>query len=129
MMLITPTEHEARIALSDKLSGLAVLGEKLVNRAEAQNCLITLGAEGLFIQNNTSTTGGMTVDQLPALNDSPKDVSGAGDCLLVSTALGLVSGATIWEASYIGSIAAACQVSRVGNVQIKASEIIEGLRA
>jgi len=128
MMLITPTEHEARIALSDKASGLAVLGEKLVNKAESQNCLITLGAEGLFIQINSSMVEGMTVDRLPALNDSPKDVSGAGDCLLVSTALGLVSGATIWEASYIGSIAAACQVSRVGNIQIKASEIIEALR-
>jgi rfaE bifunctional protein kinase chain/domain len=129
MMLITPTEHEARIALTDKVSGLAVLGEKLVKKAESQNCLITLGAEGLFIQNNSSMEEGMTVDQLPALNDSPKDVSGAGDCLLVSTALGLVSGATIWEASYIGSIAAACQVSRVGNIQIKASEIIESLLA
>ena len=128
MMLITPTEHEARVALSDKNSGLSVLGSKLIHKAESQNCLITLGAEGLFIQKSPSFEGGMNVDQLPALNNSPKDVSGAGDCLLVSTALGLVSGASIWEASYIGSIAAAYQVSRVGNRQIKISEIFEGLR-
>ena len=44
---------------------------------------------------------------------------GAGDCLLVGSSLSLISGANIWEASYIGSISAALQVDRIGNIPLK----------
>ena len=43
--------------------------------------------------------------------------------MLVSTSLALVSGASIWEAAFLGSIAAGCQVSRVGNVPMSLDEI------
>jgi len=34
-------------------------------------------------------------------------------------------GASIWEAAYLGSLASAIQVSRVGNVPIKKDEILK----
>ena len=43
MMLITPTEHEARLSVGDSTSGLVVLAEKLAKKAESQHSLITLG--------------------------------------------------------------------------------------
>ena len=58
----------------------------------------------------------------------PKDVAGAGDSLLITTALSLVSGLNIWESSYLGSLAAAIQVSRVGNVPLQALELIGELK-
>jgi hypothetical protein len=33
-------------------------------------------------------------------------------------------GVDIWAAAYLGSLAAACQVSRVGNMPLTASELI-----
>ena len=71
----------------------------------------------------------MQTDQLPALNTSPKDVSGAGDSLLTCASMALAVGADVWRAAYLGCIAAACQVSRVGNVPLSADELIMELRA
>jgi rfaE bifunctional protein kinase chain/domain len=127
MHLLTPTEHEARLAVRDYTSGLVVLAERLREQAAAHQLFITLGSEGLLI--HAREEGEMQTDQLPALNTSPKDVSGAGDSLLTCASMALAVGADVWRAAYLGCIAAACQVSRVGNVPLSADELIMELRA
>jgi bifunctional ADP-heptose synthase (sugar kinase/adenylyltransferase) len=67
------------------------------------------------------------MDQLPAFNSAPKDVSGAGDSLLTCASMALAVGANVWESAYLGSLAAACQVSRVGNTPLTASELMREL--
>ena len=62
-------------------------------------------------------------DRISALNSIPKDVAGAGDSLLISSAMSLASDGNIWEAACLGSIAAAIQVGRVGNVPITIREM------
>jgi len=47
--------------------------------------------------------------------------------MLTSSAMALVAGANIWESAFIGSVAAACQVSRVGNLPLAAKELKEEL--
>jgi bifunctional ADP-heptose synthase (sugar kinase/adenylyltransferase) len=42
--------------------------------------------------------------------------------------MALCCNASIWEASYIGSIAAAIQVSRVGNIPLQLEELINELK-
>jgi len=123
MMLVTPTEHEIRVALQDSDSGLVELAKKLIKKSNADNVFITLGADGVFIFNKQGVQSSVGTDEIPALNVNPKDVSGAGDCMLTSSSMALVSGASIWESAYLGSLAAAVQVSRVGNIPISASEI------
>lgn len=127
MRLLTPTEHEARVAMRDHTSGLVILAEKLRARAEAEQLFVTLGAEGLLIHASDAARDEMITDQLPALNTAPKDVSGAGDSLLTCASLALAVGADIWSAAYLGSVAAACQVSRVGNLPLRAQELITEL--
>nr|WP_315777191.1 MULTISPECIES: PfkB family carbohydrate kinase [unclassified Bradyrhizobium] len=122
MTLLTPTEREARVALNDFISGLAVISERLVERARTKNLVITLGAEGALI--NTLADGTFTSDRLPAFNPSPKDVSGAGDSFFMACSMGLRAGADIWRASYLGSLAAALQVSRVGNLPLTTAELV-----
>ena len=128
MRLLTPTEHEARLAVRDMSSGLVVLAERLRNQAEAQHLFVTLGAEGLLIH-ACDERGEMHTDQLPAFNTAPKDVSGAGDSLLTCASMALAAGADVWSAAYLGCIAAACQVSRVGNLPLTADELITELRS
>lgn len=112
--LLTPTEREARLAVHDFESGLVVLADSLLQKAAARNVIVTLGELGVLIQQGDI---GMT-DQIPALNAVPKDVAGAGDSLLVAAGMTLAGGGDIWHAACLGSLAAALQVSRQGNIPL-----------
>lgn len=127
MTLITPTEHEARLAVRDPGAGLVVLADTLHAQAQASNILLTMGAEGVMVHAPDHPNNGLMTDQLPAFNTAPKDVSGAGDSMLTCAAMALAVGANIWESAYLGSIAAACQVGRIGNTPLSAAELIEEL--
>jgi rfaE bifunctional protein kinase chain/domain len=122
--LLTPTEREARIALSNYEDGLVVVAESLRQRAAAENIIITLGAEGVLVHAKITEKGQWLTDRLEALNTAPKDTAGAGDCLLVCTAMALALGRPIWESVYLGSLAAACQVGRIGNIPLSAEELM-----
>ena len=52
-------------------------------------------------------------------------MSGAGDSLLSTSALAMCSGASLWEASLLGAMAAAIQVNRLGNSPITQEELME----
>lgn len=122
MALITPTEREARLALNDFETGLAAVAERLIAKASAENLVITLGSEGALI--NTLRGGALRTDRLPAFNLSPKDVAGAGDSFFMGSAMALRVGADIWQSSYLGALAAALQVSRVGNSPLTVAELV-----
>lgn len=123
MTLVTPTEREARLALRDSESGLAAVAQNLRNKCDAENVLVTLGAEGMLVLGPDPREGHLT-DRLPAFNMAPKDVAGAGDSLFTAASMARCAGADIWQASYLGSIAAACQVSRVGNSPLRAKDLL-----
>jgi rfaE bifunctional protein kinase chain/domain len=127
MDLICPTEREARIATRNREDGLVVLTEQLRAQAKAKNILLKLGEEGLLIHTGSTGAGNWLTDRVGALNSSPKDVAGAGDSLLIASALALASGASIWEASALGSVAAAVQVGRVGNTPLLSKELLKEL--
>ena len=85
-----------------------------------------MGEEGLLIHANLETyQSEWMTDRIDALNTSPKDVSGAGDSLLISGAMAMALGANIWEAALIGSMAAAVQVGRVGNTPLTSRDLLE----
>jgi bifunctional ADP-heptose synthase (sugar kinase/adenylyltransferase) len=127
MRLITPTEREARLATRDFSSGLVVLAEALRQKAQAEHVVLTLGSEGLVVQVPEDKQGHFSTDRLPALNSAPKDSAGAGDSLLASASMALAVGADIWQSAYLGSVAAALQVGRVGNSPLIAQELITEL--
>jgi bifunctional ADP-heptose synthase (sugar kinase/adenylyltransferase) len=130
MMLLKPTEREARLALRDFQSGLVVVAQALADKSRARNVAMTLGSEGVLVHANLLKPGlGGVTDKLPAFNHAPKDAAGAGDSFLVSASLALATGADIWQSSFLGSIAAACQVSRVGNIPITAQDLIAEIDA
>ena len=127
MNLLTPTEREARISTRNHQDGLVVLAEALRRQSSAQNILLKLGEEGLLIHAGNGKADGWLTDRVGALNTSPKDVAGAGDSLLITCALTLASGGNIWEAACLGSLAAAVQVGRVGNIPIQTRELLQEL--
>jgi len=130
MDLITPTEREARLAVRNQEDGLVVLAEKLQQLSNAKHILLKLAEEGLLVQTWRDIENGTnTTDQVPALNSNPKDVAGAGDSLLIVSSLAMASGASIWEAGCLGSMAAAIQVGRVGNTPLQLEQLLSEISA
>ncbi|QBP77621.1 ADP-heptose synthase [Herbaspirillum huttiense] len=126
-ILLTPTEREARLAVRDNSAGLVMLSEKLRQRSQSSNILLTLGAEGILAHAQSDGEFEWLTDRLPAFNTTPKDTAGAGDSLLTCSSMAMTVGADIWQSMYLGSIAAACQVSRVGNIPLSASDLMQEL--
>ena len=127
MDLITPTEREARLSVRNQEDGLVVLAEKLRQQCNAANILLKMGEEGFLIHSAGEEEGSFLTDQVPGLNKHAKDVAGAGDSLLITAAMAMALGADIWEASLLGSLAAAIQVGRVGNTPLQVSQFLEVL--
>jgi len=122
--LITPTEREVRVALNNTKDGLVTLSEKLQGKMNCPNIIVTLADEGVVLHVvDPESPDRWSNDKIPALASNVLDPAGAGDCLLASSAMTLVCGGDLWVASLIGSVAAACQVSRVGNQPIAYQEL------
>ena len=128
MNLLTPTEREARISTRNREDGLVILAEKLRQQASANNILLKLGEEGLLIHAGNGKAEDWLTDRVDALNSAPKDVAGAGDSLLITSAMTLACGGNIWEAAGLGSLAAAVQVGRVGNKPIRSHELLDEIK-
>ncbi len=124
MLLVTPTEHEARLTLQNSKDGLIQVSEKIGEFLNAKHVMVTLAEDGVLIRSKAEDASCWDTDELPTLNKSPLDVAGAGDAMLTASAMSLVCNANIWQASFIGSLAAGCQVGRVGNVPLQYQELL-----
>ena len=114
--LITPTEKESRLALDDIESGIEWIANTLLERTHSKNMLIKLGADGFIAY---SSNAKFTQRQnFPALSINPVDVTGAGDSLFAAMSVCLSSGASLIEASVIGTCMASLAVKQVGNIPI-----------
>jgi rfaE bifunctional protein kinase chain/domain len=126
--LITPTEREARVAARNREDGLVILAEKVQKLSGAKIVFLKLGAEGLLIHRDPDEKDSLITDKIGALNCAPKDVAGAGDSMLITSALTLAKGGTVWEAAVLGSLAASVQVSRVGNTPLHLDDLVKELK-
>ena len=126
MDLLTPTEREARISTRNHEDGLIVLAERLRQESVAKNILLKLGEEGLLVYTREAKDGRST-DRITNLNTAVKDEAGAGDSLLITSAMAMACGADIWEAACLGSLAAALQVGRIGNTPLSIEEFLQVL--
>ncbi|WJG10600.1 PfkB family carbohydrate kinase [Aliiglaciecola sp. LCG003] len=124
LLLTTPTEVEARQTTQDDSNGLIQVSKDLAEKLSAQNVIVTLGAEGILIR-HLNSQGILDTDNLPALADSAIDTAGAGDAMFVTTALMLASGASIWQAAFVGSVSSSIQVNVRGNIPITKPAIFE----
>jgi rfaE bifunctional protein kinase chain/domain len=121
---LAATEREVRLATNDFKSGLQNVANVLISQASAKHLLVKLGAEGLIA---IKAANPFLTDSLPALNANPVDVAGAGDAMLAAASLCRQAGGSIFEAAYLGSLAAAIQVSRTGNLPIQAHDLMAAL--
>jgi rfaE bifunctional protein kinase chain/domain len=119
--LLSATEREARLAMNDFRSGLQHIANGLLTKSDATGMLLKLGAEGLLALESKPE---FRTDELGAFNLNAVDVAGAGDALLAAASLTRLSGGSVWEAAYLGSVAAALQVSRMGNLPLALNDLV-----
>ena len=97
-----------------------------------EHLILTLGKDGIVIQTKNSkknSKSNVETEKISSLIQQAKDAAGAGDALLVSVSLALASKKfNIYEASLIGSIASAIQISKLGNVPLNKREILNCLK-
>ncbi len=124
--LLTPTEREARLALKDQNISIPLLIEKLRDITRSKYIILKMGADGILID-HLNSNGHKVTEKLESLSMNTADVTGAGDSLLIASTLSLLSGLDIISSSYVGSVAAAIQVGRIGNIPINHKEILESI--
>lgn len=126
--VITPnlaeTEHAAGMTISDERSLLRA-GNKILRQTGIDHLLVTRGEHGmaLFVGDSNST-----VRRIPTLAREVFDVTGAGDTVISTLALGLASGLSILEAAILSNIAAGIVVGKLGTACVTPEELLAGIR-
>jgi len=124
--MITPNEREA-----SELSGIAIRDEAslvdaaraLVERFGCSYALITRGENGMALFESDR------LHQLPASAREVFDVTGAGDTVIATLALGSASGASMLEAAWLANYAAGIAVGKIGTATVTPAEIAATLDA
>ena len=124
MDILTPTEHEARVSLHNKEDGLVTLAENIRIKSSAQNIMLKLAEEGVLLHQTVDRLKSGT-DRIKSFNLNPADEAGAGDSMLIASALTYATSKNFWLAGLIGSLAAGLQISRIGNNPLAANELSE----
>ena len=117
--LITPNEREARFALADQDSGVRPLAYALCKAAKCETMILKLGDRGVLTCRNGGTDG-IVVDSFV---ERVVDTVGAGDALLAYATLAMLATRSDTIATILGSMAAACECERDGNVPITPGDV------
>jgi rfaE bifunctional protein kinase chain/domain len=132
--LLCPTERVVRETLHDFTTGINNVVYGLLARTGARQALITLGKQGLLVfdqyravQAGEAWERNLRSEYLPALTAQAVDPLGSNDALLATATLTLAAGGSVHAAAYLGSVAAAFEVQRVGNHPITTEDLLSGL--
>ncbi len=123
--LFKPNRKETEEGLGCRLNSqddILRAGKMLLERLNAENILITLGAEGmvLFEQNGS-------IASVDTMARKVADVSGAGDTAIATLAAMVVAGASYREAAIIANFASGIVCEKPGIVAIERNELIESI--
>jgi rfaE bifunctional protein kinase chain/domain len=121
--LITPNEKEARFSIADQDSTIGPLAGKLLEYAQCKNLLLKLGERGVMGLKRDEITQELDLISLDSFAESPVDPVGAGDALLAYSCLTLRVTNSLSMAAIIGSVAAACETEKDGNIPVTRDEI------
>jgi len=125
--IITPNHHEA-----EKMSGMVVTDEQSLRAAarhirEEIDCkalLITRGEAGMVLLQEDDT-----LVTIPTMAKEVYDVTGAGDTVAATLALGLAAGCSMKDAAVLANYAAGIVVGKIGTASVSGTELQEALQA
>lgn len=110
-------EQAAGITITDEITFKAA-GKKYLSNSGAKSLVVTRGAKGIAIFRTDGTW-----NSFPAEEVQVYDVTGAGDTVISTIALGLASGLEIEKAIILANIAAGVVIGKIGTVPITYKEL------
>ena len=123
--VITPNNLEA-----EQITGMTIQGENTL-RAAAHAIRDEIGCEAVLI---TRGEAGMALLQdkedlvrIPTMAREVFDVTGAGDTVVATMALGLAAGCSLEEAAVLANYAAGVVVGKVGTAGVSSDELLTAL--
>ncbi|HAK56454.1 MAG TPA: D-glycero-beta-D-manno-heptose-7-phosphate kinase [Acidobacteria bacterium] len=125
--LLTPNHHEAATATHRAIRSDADARDAARDLRTALGCqsvVITRGEHGMWLLDGSGGTEATEEAALPAAAREVSDVTGAGDTVIATMALGLAAGATLTEAAQLANRAAGLAVARFGPATISADELL-----
>jgi len=129
--LITPNHHEAEIATHQHIHSMAdakIVARAFQNRVACESVLITRGEHGMWLLDRALDRNDETTEvQLPALAREVADVTGAGDTVIGTIALGLAAGANMREAAELANHAASIVVGKFGPSTVETIELLRSV--
>ena len=117
---ITPNRAELALAAgvdSDDLDALLGAAERMRERLELEQLILTLGELGVALVDATG------VYRIPAVAREVFDVSGAGDTVIATVAAGRAAGLDPIDTAHLANLAAGVVVGKVGTAAIAADEL------
>jgi D-glycero-beta-D-manno-heptose-7-phosphate kinase len=122
--IVTPNHHEAEMATHMRIrtdDDARRAGRVFMERAGCLSMLITRGEHGMSLVSPTSDT------HFPAVAREVADVTGAGDTVIATLALGLAAGADAATAAQLANYAAGIVVGRFGPATVTPEELLATL--
>jgi D-beta-D-heptose 7-phosphate kinase/D-beta-D-heptose 1-phosphate adenosyltransferase len=126
---VTPNLRELEAAAgcvldADDTAGIAAAARALINAAQLESMVVTLGNRGMLV-----VTAAGTETAVPAIEREVYDVTGAGDTAIAVLTLALAAQAPLAEAAQLANAAAGVAVGQVGAVAVSAASIRDALAA
>lgn len=123
--VITPNNHEA-----SRISGIDIVDEQSLLAAarhirdeiDCTGVLITRGEAGMAL-----LEGEQELVTIPTMAKEVYDVTGAGDTVAATLALGLAAGCSMTEAAVLANHAAGIVVGKVGTASVSREELLAAL--
>jgi rfaE bifunctional protein kinase chain/domain len=124
--LLTPNHHEAeKIAHQPcrTVSEVETAGQKILERTGTEYLIIKRGEQGM-----TVFAKDHSIIHMPTIAKEVFDVTGAGDTVIATAGLALLSGASIREAALLANCAAGIVVGKIGTASLTTEELIDSIK-
>ncbi|MBI5698976.1 D-glycero-beta-D-manno-heptose-7-phosphate kinase [Candidatus Saganbacteria bacterium] len=123
--IMTPNQLEAETATGIKITdadSLEKAGQKLFKDLKLPNLMITRGREGQSLFEK-----GKKRFDIPAVPREVFDITGAGDTVIATLALGIAAGAALHDAALLSNYAASVKVGKIATQPVYRMELEEAL--
>lgn len=124
--VLTPNNAEASRAVGFNIKDKASLkkaGFELLKKLKTRIMLITLGEDGMMVFEQ-----GKSPKKIETIAQEVFDVSGAGDTVVSSYVLSLLSGASSIQAAHIANCAAGVVIGKIGIAIVTQDEVIKRIK-
>ncbi len=133
--ILCTSERRLRAAMNDLDSGLSTLAYRMLDATQAGRMLVTLGKRGLVTFERPSNDraspewrGRLLSEYLPTFAHRVVDRLGCGQALMTTATLASAVGADLMQGAYLGSLAAAVQLGRLGPDAVSGGDMRQLMR-